>query len=90
MLPPNYFCNRFVKSRSETKLLPIGIECIEEDRDYLSEILVERADFYDLILSHKGNLPRLFDTLVSDLSISLKGTVVTMRSRYSPILQESS
>jgi GT2 family glycosyltransferase len=62
------YATDFQRSRVNAQSLPVGVECIEDDLDYLRRILRERASFYDYIFVSREHNQQLFRTIVGELA----------------------
>lgn len=62
------YATDFQRSRVNAQSLPVGVECIEDDLDYLRRILKERAAFYDYIFVSREHNQQLFRAIVAELA----------------------
>lgn len=93
------YATDFQRSRVNAQSLPIGVECIEDDQDYLRRILRERAGFYDYIFVSREHNQQLFRTIVNelrDIAITVKAKIVfdaeslfSIRHHTFTVLQDS-
>lgn len=73
------FATDYVRSKSTTRRLPVGIECIEDSRDYFASILSSRSDFYDFIIVSREHNQVLFEQVRHELQergVELKARIV--------------
>lgn len=61
------YATDYERSRSNAKTLPVGVECIEDDSEYLRQIIRERAAFYDFIIVSRKHNQELFTAIVNEL-----------------------
>lgn len=61
------YATDFERSRINALSLPVGVECIEDDLDYLGRIIRERHAFYDYIFVSREHNQQLFKTIASEL-----------------------
>jgi GT2 family glycosyltransferase len=73
------FATDFNRSKQTTAELPNRVECIEKEYEYLKELLIERSNFYDLIIVTREHNQNLFDQALTHLDkrqICLRATIV--------------
>ena len=73
------FATDSYRSKTTTQSLPVGVECIEDERDYLLSLLSDRSDFYDYIIISREHNQIVFEQIRCELEkrgVALKATVV--------------
>lgn len=73
------YATDYERSRSNADTLPIGVECIEGDVQYLKRIIATRSSFYDfIIVSRKHNQEHFGDILneLNELGVNPEAKII--------------